>query len=52
MSVYAPCMYVVPTESEESVGFPGFGVTDNYEQPYGYWELSLGPGKVASALNH
>lgn len=41
--VYAPNTSLVPIESEESMGFPGSGVTDRYELTFGFWEQNTGP---------
>ena len=40
MYVCAPYVYLVP---EDSIRFPGNGVTDGCEMPCGCWELNLGP---------
>lgn len=31
-----------PERSEEGIRYPGTGVTDSYELPYGYWKLNPG----------
>lgn len=32
-----------PWKAEEGIRFPGIGVIDSYELPYGYWELNPRP---------
>lgn len=41
----------VPTEVREGVASPGVGVTDGYEPPCGYRELSPGPLQEQSVLS-
>lgn len=42
MDVYALCVQC-PQSTEESLGWPGTGVTDNYELSWGCWESSPNP---------
>jgi hypothetical protein len=56
MSVLSSCMSVhhmyawCLQRSEEGIMAPRTGVTDNFELPWRYWELDLGPLKEQQAL--
>lgn len=43
MCVYAPCAYLVPRRSEESIRCPEAGDPDGSEVPCGCWEVNPGP---------
>lgn len=43
MHICVPCAHLVPLEPRNSVGYPKTGVTEDYGQPYGFWELDLCP---------